>query len=100
MQCRSIAGQLSLLALARQLTLLALAQLARQLKSLDFPHAIPANNVASANSSADIADASSASSSSSSAKASGTPPMQSGHEPAYKQPAELLPCKAAQLGTV
>ena len=57
MQYRSIAGQLSLLALARQLTLLALAQLARQLKSLDFPHAIPANNVASANSSADIADA-------------------------------------------
>ena len=34
-------------ALARQLTLLALLSSARQLKSLDFPHAIPVNNIAS-----------------------------------------------------
>ena len=59
MQYRSIA----LLALARQLTLLALARLARQLKSLDFSHAIPVNNIASANSSANTASAGSASSS-------------------------------------
>ena len=37
-----------LLALARQLTLLALARLARQLKSLDFPHTVPVNNIAGA----------------------------------------------------
>ena len=51
MQYRSI----TLLALARQLTLLALARLARQLKPLDFPHAIQVNNIASASSSANIA---------------------------------------------
>ena len=56
--------------MARQLTLL--ARLARQLKSLDFPHAIPVNNIASASSSANIA---SAVSPSSSVKASDTPAM-------------------------